>query len=124
MEDAVLAHERFHASKIREALIDPSVLGLLEKSIKEISIPKSAITINEILAEVMIRLDPKFQDMVLDVELNWIDQFIVLLANDHGTPNGSGPAFDASRKVLNPMIKRICNHAKANRWSACAHSCT
>ena len=122
MEDAILAHEREHASKIREALIDPSVLGHLEKSIQEISIPKSAITINEILAEVMIRLDPKFQDMVLDVELNWIDQFILLLSDDHGIPNGTGPAYDAERKIVNPMKRKIWNHAKANRWSSCAHS--
>jgi|GEM_PF-2384270 len=122
MEDAILTHERFHATKMRKALIDPAVMKPLEKAVKEMAFPKTALSINEILAEVMIRLDPRFEDAIFEAEDKWIDQFIVLVEKDHGTPHGSGPAFSAERKILSPMISKIRNHAKANRWSSCAHS--
>jgi peptidoglycan hydrolase-like protein with peptidoglycan-binding domain len=121
MEDAVLAHERFHASKMRTALIDPSVLIPLEKAVNEMAFPKSALTINDILAEAMIRLDPKFQDAIFEAEMNWIDSFLALVKEDHGVPIGTGPAYHEERKIVNPMIRKIRNHAKANKWSSCTH---
>ncbi|EPR71550.1 eCIS core domain-containing protein [Cyclobacterium qasimii] len=121
MEDAVLAHERVHASKIRTALIDPGVLKPLEKAVNEMAFPKSALTINDILAEAMIRMDTRFSDAIFEAEMNWIDHFIVLLKDDHGVPVGTGPAYDGARKIVTPMIRKIRNHAKANNWSACAH---
>ncbi|WP_339921849.1 DUF4157 domain-containing protein [uncultured Cyclobacterium sp.] len=119
MEDAVLAHERFHASKMRLALIDSAVLKPLEKAVNDLAFPKSALTMNEFLAEAMVRMDSRFGDAIYEAEINWIDQFTILLKDDHGVPIGTGPAYDESRKIVYPMIRRIRNHAKVNKWTGC-----
>ena len=121
MEDAILAHERVHASKMREALISPIVLKPLEKSITDLAFPKSNLAFNEKVAEVMLRMDKRFEDAVFEAEIAWIEQFISVIKADHGDPKGSGPAYKEGKKIVMPMINKIRKHAKANNWSSCPH---
>ncbi|MBI0398292.1 eCIS core domain-containing protein [Cyclobacterium marinum] len=124
MEDVVLAHERFHASKIRSALISPLVIKPLEKSITDLAFQKSSLAFSEQIAEVMLRLDKRFEEAVFEAEIAWTDQFISLIKNDHGDPKGTGPAYREGKKIAMPMINKIRKHAKANNWSSCPHGMT
>lgn len=121
MEDAILAHERFHATKVRKALISPVVIKPLEKSIADLAFPKNSLAFNENVAEVMLRMDKRFELAVFDAELAWIDHFISLIKADHGDPKGTGPAYKEERKIIMPMIYKIRKHAKASHWSSCPH---
>ncbi|QDH80411.1 DUF4157 domain-containing protein [Echinicola soli] len=123
MESAVVAHERVHAEKFRDALIDPSVLTPLETAIEGVTIPKHFAP-NAGFAELMIRVSPTYLTALSDAQTNWLNQILVLVGGDHGAPRGTGPTYSAEREILNPMIRRICHHAKANRWPSCPPLCT
>jgi len=123
MDAAVLAHERVHAEKFRDALIDPSVINPLETAIEGITVPRGFMTPNAGMAEFFIRMDPAFQAALNTAQTNWLNQILVLVTGDHGAPVGTGPTYTAEREILDPMIRRICNHAQANGWPACAPLC-
>ncbi|AWW28651.1 hypothetical protein DN752_00010 [Echinicola strongylocentroti] len=123
MASAVLAHERVHAEKFRDALIDPSVLTPLETAIEGITIPKHFAP-NAGIAELMIRVSPTYLTALSNAQTNWLNQILVLVGGDHGAPAGTGPTYDAEKEILNPMIRRICHHAKANGWPSCPPLCT
>ncbi|AGA79801.1 eCIS core domain-containing protein [Echinicola vietnamensis] len=124
MEAAIVAHERVHAEKFRDALIDPSVITPLETAIEGITIPVSLLASNEGIAELLIRVRPEFQTALTNAQTNWLNQILVLVGGDHGSPRGTGPTYDGEREILDPMIRRICNHARANGWPSCPPLCT
>jgi len=123
MDAAVVAHERVHAEKFRDALVHPFVLNLLEAAIEAITIPRSLLIANPTMAELFIRSDPRFQAALNSAQANWLAQILIFVNGDHGTPVGSGPTYTAEREILDPMIRRICNHARANGFAACAPLC-
>jgi peptidoglycan hydrolase-like protein with peptidoglycan-binding domain len=120
MLSAVVAHERVHARQFRTALIDPSVIGPLEAAIEAITTPVSFLTPTPGFAEFFIRADPAFAAALTAAQANWLAQILVLVANDHV----AGGATDTEEHaIVDPMRRRICQHARANGWPACPPLC-
>ncbi|GGG23395.1 hypothetical protein GCM10011344_25180 [Dokdonia pacifica] len=120
MQEAVLAHERVHATRFRNALIDPSVITPLETAIEAINIPASLLVNNPTIAELFIRFDPRFIAALRTAQANWLTQILVLVANDH---NAGGATDTAEHAIVDPMVRRICRHARRNRWPSCPPVC-
>lgn len=120
MLSAVLAHERIHASRFRNALIHPSVIAPLETAMEGITIPRSAIVRNATIAEVLIRLNPAFAAALTTAQANWLARILVLVTGDHAA---GGPTDTAEHGIVDPMVRRICTHARANGWPACPPLC-
>ncbi|HMJ86601.1 MAG TPA: hypothetical protein VK504_25665, partial [Vicinamibacterales bacterium] len=45
----------------------------------------------------------------------WDTEYVTLILGDH-----AGPAAAAEHTVVDPMIQKICAHAKTKAWPACA----
>lgn len=120
MLSAVLAHERVHARQFRAALVDPSVINPLETAIEAITTPVNFITRNAGVAEFFIRLNPAFTAALNAAQANWLAQILILVAADH-TPGGT--ADTEEHAIVDPMRRRICQHARANGWPACPPLC-
>jgi peptidoglycan hydrolase-like protein with peptidoglycan-binding domain len=120
MLSAVLAHERVHARQFRTALIHPSVITPLETAIEAITIPVSFLTPVPGAAEFFIRLNPAFTAALNAAQANWLARILVLVAGDH-TPGGRTDTEEHA--IVDPMRRRICQHARANGWPACPPLC-
>jgi len=120
MLSAVLAHERIHATKFRTALIHPTVINPLETAIEGITRPVAGLSANPIIAEFFIRTDPAFVAALAAAQANWLARILVLVAGDHAA---GGPTDTAEHGIVDPMVRRICRHAKANGWPACPPLC-
>ncbi|MEP7108635.1 MAG: DUF4157 domain-containing protein [Ferruginibacter sp.] len=121
MRSAVLAHERVHAEKLRTSLIDPSVINPLETAIEAITTPVTLLAPNEAMAELFIRNDPRFTTAIGTAMANWTAQISASLAGDHS--GGTGPAYTAEHSIVDPMIRRICRHARTQGWAHCPPLC-
>jgi peptidoglycan hydrolase-like protein with peptidoglycan-binding domain len=120
MLSAVVAHERVHARQFRTALIDPSVIGPLEAAIEAITTPVGFLTPTPGFAEFFIRTDPAFAAALTAAQTNWLAQILVLVANDH---IAGGTTDTEEHAIVDPMRRRICQHARANGWPACPPLC-
>jgi len=120
MLSAVVAHERVHARQFRRALIDPSVIAPLEAAIEAITTPVSFLTPTPGFAEFFIRPDPAFAAALNAAQANWLAQILVLVANDHVA---GGTTDTEEHAIVDPMRRRICQHARANGWPACPPLC-
>jgi peptidoglycan hydrolase-like protein with peptidoglycan-binding domain len=120
MLSAVLAHERVHARQFRTALIDPLVIAPLEAAIEAITVPATILTPTAGVAEFFIRADPAFAAALNAAQANWLAQILVLVVNDH---NPGGTADTEEHAIVDPMRRRICQHARANGWPACPPLC-
>ena len=120
MLSAVLAHERVHARQFRTALIHPSVITPLEAAIEAITMPVSILTPVPGAAEFFIRLNPAFTAALNAAQANWLARILVLVAGDH-TPGGRTDTEEHA--IVDPMRRRICQHARANGWPACPPLC-
>ncbi|SEL12546.1 eCIS core domain-containing protein [Nitrosovibrio tenuis] len=120
MLSAVLAHERVHARQFRAALIDPSVIAPLEVAIEAITVPVTIFTPTAGVAEFFIRANPAFTTALNTAQANWLAQILVLVVNDH---NPGGTADTEEHAIVDPMRRRICQHARANGWPACPPLC-
>ena len=119
MQSAVLAHERVHASFFRQALIDPSVINPLETAIEGITVPKNIIASNAAIAEFLIRVNPAFAAALTAAQANWLTRILAI----GGHPVVDAATRAAEHQIVDPMIRRICAHAKANKWAACPPLC-
>jgi hypothetical protein len=120
MLSAVLAHERVHARQFRTALIDLTVVAPLEAAIEAITVPATILTPTAGVAEFFIRADPAFAAALNAAQANWLAQILVLVVNDH---NAGGTADTEEHAIVDPMRRRICQHARANGWPACPPLC-
>lgn len=120
MRSAVLAHERVHARQFRAALIHPTVIAPLEAAIEAITTPVTAFASTALVAEILIRLDPRFNAAFTAAHANWLARILVLVAGDH-TPGGRTDT--AEHSIVDPMRRRICRHARTNGWAACPPLC-
>jgi hypothetical protein len=120
MLSAVLAHERVHARQFRAALVDPTVITPLETAIEAITTPVTLLTPTAGAAEFFIRLDPAFNAALNAAQANWLAQILVLVAADHAP---GGTADMEEHAIVDPMRRRICQHARANGWPACPPLC-
>jgi peptidoglycan hydrolase-like protein with peptidoglycan-binding domain len=120
MLSAVVAHERVHARQFRAALIDPSVIAPLEAAIEAVTTPVSLLAPTPGFAEFFIRANPAFAAALTAAQANWLARILVLVANDHV----AGGATDTEEHaIVDPMRRRICQHARANGWAACPPLC-
>ena len=120
MVSAVLAHERVHSSRFREALIHDSVIDPLETAIEGITVPRSILVNHTAVAELFIRINPDFAAALTAAQANWLARVLVLVTGDHAA---GGPTDTAEHEIVDPMISRICAHARANGWPACPPLC-
>jgi peptidoglycan hydrolase-like protein with peptidoglycan-binding domain len=117
---AVLAHERVHARQFRPALIHPSVIGPLEAALEAVTVPVGLFTPTAGIAELFIRMDPAFQAALNAAQANWLARILVLVAGDH---NAGGRTDTEEHAIVDPMRRRICQHARTSGWPACPPLC-
>ncbi len=116
MLSAVVAHERVHAEKFRPALVAAAIADL-ETSLEAIRVPFSAAVNTQAAAEAAVRAHPDFAAALTQAQSDWLTEILTRVVNDH---NAGGATDSAEREIVDPMIRRICRHARANRWGACA----
>ena len=121
MLSAVLAHERVHATRFRTALIHPSVITPLETAIEGITVPAAGLSANRFIAELFIRTNPAFAAALAAARTNWLARILILVTGDHGA---GSPTSNAEHAIVDPMVRRICAHARSNGWPACPPLCT
>jgi hypothetical protein len=112
MLSAVVAHENVHAAHFNPAL--KAAAPNIKTDFNAVTVPdapgKTAAT-----ALTELKALPAYATAKGNMQPRWLTQVLALAANDH-----NGPAAAAEHKIVDPMIKNICNHAKANKWAACA----
>ena len=109
---AVDAHEQVHEKKLAPALkkAGPKIVRDFA-SIKVDDAPGK--TAADALTEMRGRR--AWRKNVKKARTRWDTEYVTLILGDH-----AGPAATAEHKVVDPMIKKICDHAKAKAWPACA----
>ena len=117
MRSAVVAHERVHASRFRPALVVAA--PAIEAAIEAVSV-RHFTGLNARLAELLIRLNPAFITALVNAQRLWLAQILVLVAGDHAA---GGPTETAEHTIVDPMVRRICAHARARGWAACSPPC-
>jgi peptidoglycan hydrolase-like protein with peptidoglycan-binding domain len=111
MESAVLAHERVHATRLRPALL--SVAPTIEAQVEAIRIP-DFLAADAASAAALLRLHPAFLLAMANARTVWDAQYVTLINGDHG-----GPTDAAEHQIVDPVVNRIRQMAKANRWGPC-----
>lgn len=114
---AVAAHENVHAAHFTPGLRSAAVLTPLETAIEALTVPDTGQTEAAAIAAIMAL--PGWAAALAAARANWATADDVLIAPDHGVPFGTGPSYAAERAVVNPMVTRICTHARANGWPPC-----
>jgi hypothetical protein len=113
MLQAVKDHEDVHAKHFGPGL--KAAAPTITAAIQAVSTPDVA-GMKKKAAVTALRADAAFLAVVQLARQTWAAQDDVPLAEDHAA---SGPCEKAERKVVDPMIKRICKHAKKQKWAAC-----
>lgn len=117
MRSAVVTHERVHATRFRPGLV--AAAPAIEAAIEAVTVPdvpgRSAAT-----AAAAIRALPAFAAAVTNAQALWLAQILALVAGDHAA---GGPTDRAEHTIVDPMVRRICAHARRNGWPACSPPC-
>lgn len=113
MLSAVQAHENVHLTRFIPGLIKAA--PLIEPLFEALSVP-TAKNKTKAQAIAQIRALPAFAAAMKAGRNLWFATDSVLLAKDH---DAGGPTDQAERAIVDPVIKRICQTAKTNRWAAC-----
>lgn len=111
MESAVLAHERVHATRLRPALL--AVAPTIEAQVEAITIP-DFLAADATSAAALLRLHPAFLLAMANARTVWDAQYVTLINGDHG-----GPTDAAEHQIVDPVVNRIRQMAKANSWGPC-----
>ena len=115
--EAVLAHERVHATRLRPALVAEA--PDIETDVEAINVPHVA-GMNVAGAEAAIRATPAFHAIEGahgSARTGWDAEYVALIAVDHGA---GGPTDTAEHRLIDPVVQRICAHAVAHGWPHCA----
>jgi hypothetical protein len=113
MLSAVVAHEDVHAVHFQPALADAA--GDIQSDFNAVTVPDTA---GKTAATALTDLQalPAYTAAKAKMQSRWLTEVLKAAADDH-----KGPAAAAEHTVVDPMIKTICDHAKANTWGACAN---
>jgi hypothetical protein len=113
MLQAVKDHEAVHATRFGPALTaaEPTITAAIEA----VNIPHVP-GMTQVTAAAALKADPTFVAAVQAARQIWVAQCAVLIAGDHAA---GGPTDAAEHKVVDPMIKLICTHAKIHAWGPC-----
>jgi len=110
---AVQAHEDVHLTRFLPALVAQA--PAIEITITTLSVPdapgKTAAT-----AATEIAALPAFPAALAQAQQTWLDEILIRVGNDH---DPGGPCERAEHGVVDPMVGRICTHAKTNIWGPC-----
>jgi hypothetical protein len=111
--EAIVAHERVHATRFKPALEDaePAITAAIEA----VTVPDED-SMTEFQAIGKLKADAAFQAAVADAQKLWKAAIFVRVAGDHA---GGGPTDAAERGVTEPLRKEICAHAAAKDWETC-----
>jgi hypothetical protein len=113
MLQAVKDHEDVHAKHFGPGL--KAAAPTITAAIEAVSTPDVA-GMKKAGAVTALRADAAFLAAVQAARLTWSAQDDILLVGDHAA---GGPCEKAEHKVVDPMTKRICKHAKKQKWAAC-----
>jgi len=113
MLQAVKRHEAVHESRFKPAL--DAVLATITTSIESVKIP-DAKGMNATSAAVKLKANAAFTAAVSAAQATWLAEILTRVAGDHAS---GGPAETAEHTVVDPMVTKICTHAKAKKWPAC-----
>jgi hypothetical protein len=109
---AVVAHENVHLAHFLPAL--NTVCPAVTADFNALTIPdapgKTAAT-----ATTELKALPAYAATVPKAYSRWLGEAAKLVAPDH-----SGPAAATEHTVVDPMVSKICAHAKTSKWAACA----
>ncbi len=110
---AVKAHEDVHATRFLPGLND--VAGDIQKEFNGVTVPDAKDkTAEKALAE--LQALPAYATAKGKMFPAWIHRTGELIKNDH---DPDGPCDKAEHKVVDPMVKSLCNQAKKAKWPAC-----
>jgi hypothetical protein len=113
MQRAVKVHEDVHAAHFGPGLVaaEPGITAGIEAvTIADVAGWKTADALTAMKA------DANFQAAAAAARGLWVAQNNVLLAGDHAP---GGPTDTAEHTVVDPVVNRICAHAKKQGWAAC-----
>lgn len=119
---AVKAHENVHASHFKEGLLNvvPQLKVMFNKwtvPLREHESPKNPHWLSRAEAVGEFVRDPLVQQEAWAARnLFWKPEVDKLIKGDH-----SGPTAAAEHKVVDPMIRHICNYAKRAGWPECPY---
>jgi hypothetical protein len=114
MKKAVKDHEDVHAAHFGPGLKNaaPAITTAIEAA-SVANGPK----MKKAQAIALLKADATFLAEVANAKTLWVAEDDVLLAGDHAA---GGPCDKAEHKIVDPMLKKICQHAKKQKWPACA----
>jgi len=112
MKSAVKAHEKVHEKRLA-----PGLKKAAPKITTDFAKIKVADAAGKTDATALAELQalPAWATNVKKARTRWDAEYVKLISGDH-----AGPTDTAEHKVVDPMVKKICDHAKANAWPACA----
>jgi hypothetical protein len=111
--EAIVAHERVHATRFKPALEDAE--AAITSAIEAVTVPDED-SMTEFQAVGKLKADAAFQAAVADAQKLWKAAILVRVKGDH---DGGGPTEAAERGVTEPLRKQICAHAAAKDWETC-----
>ena len=110
---AVKAHEDVHVTRFLPGLND--VAADIQKEFNAVTVADAKDkTAEKALAE--LQALPAYATAKGKMFPAWIHRTSALITNDH---DADGPADKAEHKVVDPMVKSLCNQAKKAKWPAC-----
>jgi hypothetical protein len=111
-QQAVVAHENVHATHFGPAL--KAAAPGIETDFNAVTVADTkGMTATTALSA--LRTDPGFATAKGKMVSHWLTQILALATGDHG-----GVTAKAEHRIVDPMIKQICQFAKAAKWPACA----
>ena len=114
---AVQAHEDVHLSRFSPALVAKA--PNIESTITSLSVADApGKTAAQAAAEISAL--PGFAAALTQAQKTWLTEVLIRVRNDH---NPGGPCDQAEHHVVDPMVAKICAHAKANNWGPCSPAC-
>jgi hypothetical protein len=112
MLSAVVAHENVHAAHFGPAMT--AAAPNIQTDFNGVTVPDAAgKTAATALTE--LKATAAYGTAKGGMQRRWLTEVLRLAAPDHG-----GPTAAAEHAVVDPMITRICSHAKTTGWPACA----
>ena len=111
---AVKAHEDQHATRFLPAL--NAVAPAISTEFAGVTVPDaSGKTAATALTE--IKALPAYATAKGNMQPKWLAEILTRVAHDH---DAGGVCQTAEHGVVDPMVTRICSHAKTKSWAACA----
>jgi len=114
MISAVVKHEKVHATRFKPGLTNART-GIVT-AVEAATVPDVA-GMTKAQAITQLQADATFQAAVTNAQALWLAEILTLVAGDHAA---GGPTDKAEQTVTEPMRKKICSHAKKQKWGACA----